>query len=107
LVLALIWGGVVPAFAFQEVPAPPPLPSGEAVPQAKPPALALGTPGGGLDAADDEGGLHVFGYDLMPQLDFGLELLYGQNQQHMELQSLDTFEGAGDVTVLGKVKRRF
>ena len=49
----------------------------------------------------------MFGYDLMPKLDFGLELLYGQNGQQMELQSLDTFEGAGDLTVLGKVKRRF
>jgi hypothetical protein len=41
------------------------------------------------------------------KLDFGLELLYGQEQQQLDLQQGPTFDDNGDVTVLGKVKRRF
>jgi hypothetical protein len=49
----------------------------------------------------------VFGYSILPKLDFGLELLYGQEQQQLDLQQGPTFDDNGDVTVLGKVKRRF
>jgi hypothetical protein len=48
----------------------------------------------------------VFGFNLLPKLDFGLELLY--SQQPMEIQQGTPLpEDNEDVTVLGKVKRHF
>ena len=42
---------------------------------------------------------------ILPKLDIGLELLYGNNQQ---AQAQDPIaDESGDVTVLGKVKRHF
>jgi hypothetical protein len=51
----------------------------------------------------------MFGYTVMPKLNFGLELLYGDGQPQLELQQGGpSFEDENrDVTVLGKVKRRF
>ena len=98
--------GSAPALAFQETPAPPPA----EVPQAVPPAdaLQLGTPGAAqTDPQADRKGLKLFGYTVLPKLDFGLDVLYGQDQQQLELQGPTTLEENGDVTVLGKVKRRF
>jgi len=109
LAFALTLGAAAPAVAFQEIPVPPPSPSGaqDAEPQAKPPALALGSPST-KEAVADRGGISIFGYTLMPKLDFGLDLLYGQDQGQLELQQgLTTFDADSDVTVLGKVKRRF
>jgi hypothetical protein len=99
-----------PALAFQETSAPPPEANG-AAPQANAPALQLGTPGTAAPKpnADNKGGVKVFGYSILPKLNFGLELLYGQDQpqQQMDLQG-PTFEDENpDVTVLGKVRRRF
>ena len=98
--------GSGPAFAFQETPAPPPAAATEGAPQANALAMQLGNPG---TAADPEAeGVKVFGYSILPKLDFGLDLLYGQGQQQLELQGQgSTLEENGDVTVLGKVKRRF
>jgi hypothetical protein len=98
------------ALAFQEMPAPPPAEPSQAAPQnvlqADP--LQLGTPGTGQPAPKaDQGGLKVFGYTLLPKLDFGLDVLYGQDQQQLQLQAPSTLEENGDVSVLGKVKRRF
>jgi hypothetical protein len=110
LAFALTLGTAAPAIAFQEVPAaPPPSPSGEPAPQAKaPPVLALGTPPSNSDHAKEEGGIHVFGYTFLPKLDFGLDLLYGEGQQQLNLdQGLTTFDADSDVTVFGKVKRQF
>ena len=43
--------------------------------------------------------------NILPKLDIGLELLYGNNQ---EAQTQDPIaDESGDVTVLGKVKRHF
>ncbi len=109
LAFALTLGAAAPAVAFQEIPVPPPSPSGaqDTEPQAKPPALALGSPST-KEAVPDSGGISIFGYTLMPKLDFGLDLLYGQDQEQLELQQgLTTFDADSDVTVLGKVKRRF
>ena len=49
----------------------------------------------------------MFGYTLLPKLDFGLDVLYSQDHQQLELQGPSALEENGDVTVLGKVKRRF
>jgi hypothetical protein len=104
LVTALTISAAAPALAFQEIPVPPPA-SGEAAPQ--PPALALGNPAVPVEPAEPEE-MKVFGY-TKPKLDFGLELLYGQEQQQqLELQGRPpALEGDSDITVFGKIKRQF
>jgi hypothetical protein len=102
--VALSLGGT-PAFAFQEMPEPAPADIPAATPQ--PEALQLGTPGGVAAPETDEGGLNLFGYKLLPKFDFGVDTLYDQGQQQLDLQGPAIIEEDGDVTVLGKVKRRF
>jgi hypothetical protein len=102
LVLSL---GSVPAFAFQEMPESPPADMPVPTPQAE--ALQLGTPGGATAPEAEEGGLSLFGYTVLPKFDFSVDTLYGQDQQQLDLQGPAIIEENGDVTVLGKVKRRF
>ncbi len=98
--------GSAPALAFQEMPEPPPADVPAASPQAGP--LQLGMPGGGAAPETEEGGLSMFGYTVLPKFDFGLDVMYGQDQQQLELQGPPiTDNESGDVTVFGKVKRRF
>jgi hypothetical protein len=98
--------GAAPALAFQEMPEPPPADVQAATPEIG--ALQLGTPGGGAaPEAEQGGGLSMFGYTVLPKFDFGLDVMYGQDQQQLDLQGPITDEESGDVTVLGKVKRRF
>jgi hypothetical protein len=109
LMAALSFGGA-PAFAFQETPVPPASPN--EAPQAPPPveALQLGSPAGAVAPKEKPGGLNLFGYTVLPKLNFGLDVLYGQDQQQLPLGAPDnssTLEENGDVSVLGKVKRRF
>ena len=109
LMVALCFGAA-PAFAFQETPVPPATP-GDA-PQAAPiaPAMQLGTPAGTAAPTEKQGGLNLFGWTVLPKLNFGLDVLYGQDQQRLQLgnpDNLGTLEENGDVSVLGKVKRRF
>jgi len=60
------------------------------------------------DHTKKEGGIYVFGYTFLPKLAFGLDLLYGEGQQQLNLnQGLTTFDADSDVTVFGKAKRRF
>jgi hypothetical protein len=100
--------GSVPAFAFQEQPVPPPSAAADATPGAKTAPLQLATPGVTADQKADTGGLKVFGHNLFPKLDFGLELLYGQDEQQLQLDQGPSFNDTQqDVTVLGKVKRHF
>jgi hypothetical protein len=101
--------GCGPAFAFQQE-TPPPPEAAQGTPQTNAPALQLGTPGtSAVDSKADSGGLKMFGYTVMPKLNFGLELLYGDGQPQLDLQQAGpSFEDENrDVTVLGKVKRRF
>jgi hypothetical protein len=44
-------------------------------------------------------------FGILPQLDIGLELLYGDEQRGGGQDPIA--DETGDVTVLGKVKRRF
>jgi hypothetical protein len=108
-VMAALSFGSGHAFAFQETPASPPAEDAQAAPEA--PALQLGTPSVPQpDAKAERGGLKLFGYTVLPKLDFGLDVLYGQDQQQLQLggtDNLDSLEENGDVSVLGKVKRRF
>jgi len=103
--------GSRPAFAFQQE-TPPSPDATQATPQPNAPAAALqlATPGTSVvDPKAESGGLKMFGYTVMPKLNFGLELLYGDGQPQLDLQQGGpTFEDENrDVTVLGKVKRRF
>ena len=100
------------ALAFQETPAPPPaeIPqAGKA--EANALALQLGTPNAAPAAPKaDSGGLNLFGYTVLPKLNFGLDVLYGQDEQQLQLggtDDIDMLDENGDVSVLGKVKRRF
>lgn len=108
--MAALSFGSAPALAFQETPLPPPADNPQAAPPANAAALQLGSPDAAANPHADRKGVNVFGYNLFPKLDFGLDVLYGQDQQQLELgapDSLGTLEENGDVTVLGKVKRRF
>jgi hypothetical protein len=103
--------GTLPARAFQEMPEPPPVDNPSAPPQSD--ALQLGTPEGAagpLSEQTQEGGINIFGYTLLPKLNLGLDVLYGQDQQQqqqLELQSPSTLDDNNDVTVLGRINRRF
>ncbi len=102
--IAALFASVAPAFAFEETPVPPPDPATPA-PQAKPVPLQLGTPG--VSADRNSGGVTMFGYTILPKLDFGLELLYGGDDKQLQIQQGPSFDESQDVTVLGKVKRHF
>ena len=97
-----------PAHAFQEQPAPPP--SADVPPaEVDAPTLQLGKSNAAAPKAES-GGVNLFGYTVLPKLNFGLDVLYGQDAQHLQLggtDDLNTLDENGDVTVLGKVKRRF
>lgn len=109
-VMALLLAG--PAVAFEQTPdAPPPAaaaPPAAATPPAAPPTAQLGTPAAGVaQPAPAPSGAKVFGFGILPKLDFGLELLYGDKQQQdLQLQQ-GTLPDDNDVTVLGKIKRHF
>ncbi len=108
LMAALSLGGG-PALAFQETPAPPPA----EIPQAQTAdtlALQLGTPNAAPAAKAEGGGLNLFGYTVLHKLNFGLDVLYGQDEQQLQLggsDDIDTLDENGNVSVIGKVKRRF
>ena len=108
LVTSLFFGSAS-ALAFQETPAPTPAEVPQAAPDAN--ALQLGTPSAAAAPQADSGGLHLFGYTVLPKLNFGLDVLYGQDEQQFQLgggsNDLGTLDENGDVSVLGKVKRRF
>jgi hypothetical protein len=102
--------GAGPAFAFQETPAAPSPDAMQVAPKAVAPALNLQGPATGPAQPAEKKSGKVFGFSALPKLDFGLELLYGD--QPLALQQDTTLpEGAipddSDVTVLGKVKRHF
>jgi len=108
--LAVLSVGATPAFAFQETPVPPATPETAPLAASPGPAMQLGTAAVPGAPAEKQGGLNLFGYRVLPKLNFGLDVLYGQDQPQLQLgspDSLDTLEENGDVSVLGKVKRRF
>ncbi len=99
-----------PALAFQQEPAAPApeAPTAAVVPEISEPAMQLQTPSASSPAEHTEKqGAKIFGFNVLPKLDFGLELLYS-NQPH-ELQQLPQtqLEEQSDLTVFGKVRRQF
>ena len=101
-VCAAILAASAPALAFQEVPEAPAPEVSYGSPEPSTPSAALQSPGGGAQASEQKG---VLNFGILPKLDIGLELLYGNNQ---DAEAQDPMaDESGDVTVLGKVKRRF
>ena len=106
--MAALLALTVPALAFQETPEAPPeaAEAAPAAPQVLPPSVQLQTPGTAIAPGADSKGAEVFSFGIMPKLDFGLELLYGDQQPELQPQGTLPDEPQ-DVTVMGKVKRRF
>jgi len=104
-ICAAIFAASTPALAFQEMPeAPQPEVSyGASEPAA--PSVALQTPLGGTSQASENTSTSLLNFGILPKLDIGLELLYGDEQQGAGQDPIA--DETGDVTVLGKVKRRF
>jgi hypothetical protein len=101
--MAALWIGAGPALAFEQSPEAPPL----AAPDAKAPAVQLQDPAPGTAQSSETSGTKLFGFSLLPKLDFGLELLYSQQPMDLQQGGITTLDGNGDLTVLGKVKRSF
>jgi hypothetical protein len=105
-VMVALWISASPAVAFEETPpAPAPEAAVPAAPVAKAPTAELQTPAPGPAPSVDKSGATLFGFSLLPKLDFGLELLYSQPQAAQLEQGPP--EDDSDVTVLGKIKRHF
>lgn len=99
-VLTAILAASAPALAFQELPEAPAPEVSYGSPEPSTPTAALQSP---VSLATENRG--VLNLGILPKLDIGLELLYGNNQ---EAEARDPMaDESGDVTVLGKVKRRF
>jgi hypothetical protein len=105
-VTALLLAG--PAFAFEQTPAAPPQTSNDAAPAAKAPAVELGAPAAAGEQSQTSSGAKVLGFGILPKLDFGLELLYGdKQQQQLQLEQGGLSDENDDLTVLGKINRHF
>jgi hypothetical protein len=106
-VMAALWISATPAVAFEET---PPAPAQEAAvpvaPVPKAPTAELQTPAPAPAPATDKSGAKLFGFSLLPNLDFGLELLYSQPQA-AQLEQGPPPDDDADVTVFGKIKRHF
>ncbi len=105
--MAALSFGSAPAFAFQETPVPPPRPTRRRKPLRRRLRFSLASRAVLPRRQDEQGGLKLFGYTVLPKLNFGLDVLYGEDQQQLQLQGPTTLDENGDVSVLGKVKRRF
>src|SRR6478672_8336308 len=105
-VIGFLLLGAGSALAFEETREAPPAVS-PVVPDAKAPAMQLQTaPAQAPAPTTEKSGAKVFGFSILPKLDFGLELLYSEPQA-MDLQQGTTTDDNEDLTVLGKVKRHF
>jgi hypothetical protein len=95
-----------PAFAFEQTPDAPPQVANDAAPAAKAPAVELGEPA--AEQSKTPSGMKVLGFGILPKLDFGLELLYGDKQaQQLQLEQGGLSDENDDFTVLGKINRHF
>jgi hypothetical protein len=94
------------AFAFEESPAAPTPEAVPVTPETKAPVAELQSPAPGSAPSLEKSGAKLFGFSLLPKLDFGLELLYSQPQS-TELQQGPLSDENGNLTVLGTVKRHF
>ena len=107
-VIAALLVGAGPGLAFQETPEAPPEILSITPDPSKDPAMQMQTPATAPPSTQpaEKSGAKVFGFSILPTMDFGLELLY--SQQPKELQQATPLQEDNEVlTVLGKVKRRF
>ena len=74
-------------------------------PKSTPPSAVLQSAGGGAAQNSETDSAGLMNLSILPTLDIGLELLYGNNQQDQAQDPIA--DESGDVTVLGKVKRHF
>jgi hypothetical protein len=102
VMVALLAG---PALAFEETPEAPPQQTSVVAPETKAPVAELQSPSTGGAEGSKKIGVSLFSFGLMPKLDIGLEVLYGDQPQQLQQGPIE--DEAQDVTVLGKVKRRF
>ena len=105
-VTALLLAG--PAVAFEQTPEAPPAAAAAVAAPTPAPTVQLATPAAGVtQPVPAPTGSKVFGFSILPKLDFGLELLYGDKQQQdLQLQQGELPDD-NDVTVLGKFKKHF
>jgi hypothetical protein len=108
-VVATLVLGAGPVLAFEETTEAPPVVL-QVAPDAKDPAMQLQSPAPAQPPAPstEKSGTKLFGFSLLPKLDFGLELLYSEPQA-MDLQqgTPSSRDNNDDLTVLGKLKRQF
>jgi hypothetical protein len=103
--LAAILAASAPVLAFQELPEAPAPEVSYGAAESSPPSVALQSAGSAAGQNSESNGMGLMNLSILPKLDIGLELLYGNNQQ---AQAQDPIaDESGDVTVLGKVKRHF
>jgi hypothetical protein len=102
-VMAALLAG--PALAFEQTPEAPPQRTSVAAPEIKAPVAELQSPAKSGAESTAKTGASLFSFGLLPKLDIGLELLYGDQQQQLQQGPIE--DETQDVTVLGKVKRRF
>jgi hypothetical protein len=114
--IVALWAGVVatlvlgagPVLAFEETSEAPPAVL-RVAPDAKDPAMQLQTPTPVQPPgpSPEKSGTKLFGFSLLPKLDFGLELLYSEPRAMDLQQGTPSEDNNDDLTVLGKVKRQF
>jgi hypothetical protein len=103
-----------PALAFQEEAAAPVPEAAGVAPEATQPTqdgaapnLQLQAPPSAAPESSEKKGAKIFGFNLLPKLDFGLELLYSNQPSEIQQLPQTQLEEQNDLTVLGKVKRHF
>ncbi|MEG6509492.1 hypothetical protein V6C03_10975 [Methyloligella sp. 2.7D] len=72
-----------------------------------PPNADLSTPTAPTNDAGTTKDVEVFSFGVLPSLDFGLDVLYGQKGEDLKMQPGSDLNSGEDVGVVGKVKRRF
>jgi hypothetical protein len=107
-IVATLVLGAEPVLAFEETTEAPPG-ALQVAPDAKDPAMQLQTPTPAQPPvpSTEKSGTKLFGFSLLPKLDFGLELLYGEPRAMGLEQGGPSEDKNDDLTVLGKIKRQF
>ena len=85
-VLAALSFGSVPAFAFQETPVPPARPRRCRNPLRRSTPSNSALPAPPAPPKTSRADFKLFGYTVLPKLNFGLDVLYGEDEQQLQLQ---------------------
>ena len=105
----IVWAaGPATAYAFEQTPLAPSPPASITAPAE--PAAKFDGETKQLEFRKKSGGLKIpgFGKWSLPKLNFGLDLMYGSPaMDDADLRFSGESIGDDDVTILGKVKRRF